>query len=225
LAEKGFRVLYYDAFGHGRSDRPAIRYRLDVFIRQLDQLTAKLGIDAMHLIGWSLGAAISTAFAAQHPGRVSSLTLISPALFMSRSRMSQMLLRVPGSSALVARRIGRIADRVDFDLSRPERFPDLAARVREQMSFPGFQRAVASALVNFPRTPPRRWIAAGQHVRPVLVVWGDDDPVTPIAAAAQVLAVFPRATLRRIKGARHAAHLDHAEIVHPAIIDHLNDCA
>jgi pimeloyl-ACP methyl ester carboxylesterase len=227
LVQQGFRVLYYDAFGHGLSDRPVIRYQLDVYIRQLAQLTDELGIDAMHLIGWSAGGMIVTGFAAQYPTRVTSLTLVAPALYMGSPRWAwaQMLLRAPGISKLIAWRVGGRVDRVEgFDLSRPERFPDLAACVRAQMAFPGVEQAVASTLVYFPFAVPQQWRVVGEHARPVLVVWGDNDPVARFSTSSQVLGFFPRATLLRIEGARHAPHLDHAEIVHPAISYHLKDC-
>ena len=38
LTEAGFRVLRYDLYGRGFSDRPAGRYDMDLFVNQLSQL-------------------------------------------------------------------------------------------------------------------------------------------------------------------------------------------
>ena len=219
LAEQGFRVLYYDAFGRGLSDCPAVGYDLDLHVRQLQELTSKLGIDVMHMIGWSLGGTIATRFAAEQPTQISSLTLIAPALGMPR--WVQKLAGVPGMSRLNA----WMTDNVDLlaksFLSRPERCPDFAARAREQLAFPGIRESVASNFAHFPRTSGDQWQAAGQHQRPVLVIWGDNDRVIPYAWAPRVLELYPRAALLRVEGARHAPHLDHADLVYPAITSHL----
>ena len=91
LAAEGFRVLRYDHFGRGLSDRPAIRYDLDLYVCQLRELIDTLGIESMHLIGWSMGGLIVTRFAAEHPASVASLTLISPGLFLDSLGFGQRL--------------------------------------------------------------------------------------------------------------------------------------
>ena len=65
------------------------------------------------------------------------------------------------------------------------------------------------------------WRAVGEHPRPVLVVWGDRDRVTHYDNATHVLQLYPRAELLTVQGAKHAPHLDHSEIVHPAVMKHL----
>src|SRR5919206_4763669 len=44
LTKSGFRVLRYDLFGRGFSDRPDTRYGIDLFVRQLGDL-----LDALQL--------------------------------------------------------------------------------------------------------------------------------------------------------------------------------
>jgi pimeloyl-ACP methyl ester carboxylesterase len=105
LAAEGFRVLRYDHFGRGLSDRPAIRYDLDLYVCQLRELIDTLGIESMHLIGWSMGGLIVTRFAAEHPASVASLTLISPGLFLDSLGFGQRLSRLPGMHRLIAWRL------------------------------------------------------------------------------------------------------------------------
>src|SRR5512138_2288913 len=45
LPRAGFRVLRYDLYGRGLSDRPETRYNIDLFVRQLSDL-----LDALHYI-------------------------------------------------------------------------------------------------------------------------------------------------------------------------------
>jgi pimeloyl-ACP methyl ester carboxylesterase len=219
LAEQGFRVLYYDGFGRGLSDCPAVDYDLDLHVRQLQELIDKLEIDVTHMIGWSLGGTIATRFAAEHPTRVGSLTLIAPALGMPR--WLQILAGTPGVNRLMAL-IACNVDRLEKALlSRPERHPDFAARAREQLAFSGVRKSVTSCFVHFPRTSGDQWKAVGQHRRAVLIIWGNRDRVNPYAWAPHVLGLYPRATLLTVEDARHAPHLDQTDVVHSAIINHL----
>src|SRR5919109_740116 len=43
LTRAGFRVLRYDLFGRGFSDRPKARYNIDLFVRQLGELLDGVG--------------------------------------------------------------------------------------------------------------------------------------------------------------------------------------
>jgi pimeloyl-ACP methyl ester carboxylesterase len=222
LAAEGFRVLRYDHFGRGLSDRPAIRYDLDLYICQLRELIDTLGIESMHLIGWSMGGLIVTRFAAEHPASVASLTLISPGLFLDSFGFGQRLSRLPGMHRLIAWRVGDVIDRLDkAHLSHPDQFPDYNKRAREQLAFPGMGESFASTLAHFEMNAGDQWQTVGEHPRPVLVVWGDRDRVTDYANATRVLQLYPRAELLTVKGAKHAPHLDHSEIVHPAVMKHL----
>jgi pimeloyl-ACP methyl ester carboxylesterase len=221
LVTEGFRVLRYDEFGRGLSDRPAVRYDLDLYVRQLRELTDTLGIEMMHLIGWSMGGVIVTRFAAEQPTRVKSITLIAPALYQ-QSRFMRIFTRLPGARSLIGWRVGDVIDQLQkVHLSRPDRFRDYGKRAREQLAFPGMAESLASTVTNFPWGAGDRWRVVGEHPRPVLVVWGDSDRATPYRNAPRVLQLYPRATLLTVNGGRHAPHLDHSELVYPAILGNL----
>ena len=51
LAKSGFRVLRYDLFGRGYSDRPKLRYDIDLFCKQLRELLDTLGFETDQLDG------------------------------------------------------------------------------------------------------------------------------------------------------------------------------
>src|SRR6266498_4513092 len=79
LTESGFRVVRYDLFGRGFSDRPEARYNIDLFIRQLGDLLDALRLTRpVSLIGLSTGGPITAAFTIRFPERVNKLVLIDP---------------------------------------------------------------------------------------------------------------------------------------------------
>ena len=82
LTDAGFRVLRYDLFGRGLSDRPKTDYNENLFDRQLSEIIQALKIEGpIRLVGLSMGGAIVTIFSARHPALVEKLVLIAPAGF------------------------------------------------------------------------------------------------------------------------------------------------
>ena len=80
LAQMGYRVLTYDLYGRGFSDRPRSEQDSAFFLRQLDDLLEDQGVTGeITLLGYSMGGAIASAFAAEQAGRLRQLVLLAPA--------------------------------------------------------------------------------------------------------------------------------------------------
>ena len=75
-----FRLINYDARGHGRSGYTAdpAHYSWYALADDLLALLRHLGIERAHLGGGSMGAGTSLVFALQHPEMVDRLVLIAP---------------------------------------------------------------------------------------------------------------------------------------------------
>ena len=80
-ADIGKRVLVYDHYGRGYTDRPTAKQDKTFFINQLDELLNKLEIkrQKFDLVGYSMGGAIAVAYAAHNPNRLNKLILIASA--------------------------------------------------------------------------------------------------------------------------------------------------
>ncbi|MEU5609717.1 alpha/beta hydrolase [Streptomyces sparsogenes] len=77
LAAAGVDVVMYDQRGHGRSERPAGGYRLEMFVGDLERLLDRLGIHGpVHLVGNCFGGTVAFSYAVRHPERVAGLSLI-----------------------------------------------------------------------------------------------------------------------------------------------------
>jgi pimeloyl-ACP methyl ester carboxylesterase len=74
LAER-FQLVRYDPRGCGLSDRQVTDISFDGFVRDLKTVVDWLHIERFALFGTSQGAAVSVAYAAHHPDRVSHLIL------------------------------------------------------------------------------------------------------------------------------------------------------
>ena len=71
-----YRVTLYDLRGHGSSEGPADGYTTRDLAGDLAALMDAQGTESAHLVGHSFGGAVGLHFAALHPRRVESLTLI-----------------------------------------------------------------------------------------------------------------------------------------------------
>jgi 3-oxoadipate enol-lactonase len=76
---RDFRVLRMDLRGTGQSADPGrgVEFTLDNLVADFTGLLDALGIGKVHFVGESLGSILGVAFAARHPDRVKSLTLVS----------------------------------------------------------------------------------------------------------------------------------------------------
>lgn len=71
---QSFRVIRYDARGHGRSTARRGPYST---VKDLRVLLDHLGVERAHLVGISMGAGVALDFAVTYPARVSKLALVS----------------------------------------------------------------------------------------------------------------------------------------------------
>lgn len=81
---------------------------------------------------------------------------------------------------------------------------------------------------NFPAFPPwfidehRDMSAQLGHIRaPVLLLWGDDDPLSPLAVGRRLHELLPHSELQVIHGGHHDLAFVHASSVAPLIDHHL----
>ncbi|MFJ6294033.1 alpha/beta fold hydrolase [Streptomyces griseoviridis] len=77
LSAAGMDTVMYDLRGHGRTDRPATGYRLEDFVEDLALLLDALDERRpVHLVGNSFGGTVAAGFAAWHPERTATVTMI-----------------------------------------------------------------------------------------------------------------------------------------------------
>jgi pimeloyl-ACP methyl ester carboxylesterase len=187
LARIGYRVLIYDLYGRGYSDAPRGPQDRDFFLTQLQDLLAHQDLDAdLTLLGYSMGGAIATAFAATHPGRMKQLILLAPAgVRLREDRLTRFCRTTPVLGdwvhAVIAQRRDRRALRRqlgrDFDIEGiiELQLAEYAGR--------GFLRSVLSSrrhmLAEVQEADHR---LLGREGVPVVGIWAETDTVIPLSA-------------------------------------------
>lgn len=221
LAAAGFRVLSFDLYGRGFSDRPDVVHDRDLFADQLDELMTQLHIPRAKVVALSMGGAVAGRFTARHPERVERLVLIAPLT----QAQDISVLATPGLGEWVfgAYWLPKLRDSQLDDFKHPERFPNWTSRFAEQMQYRGFGRALLSTGRNLATQPSLPDFATvGRSDLPVLLVWGREDHTVPFADSVAVMKAIPKARLLAVDGVGHLPHLEAPQIVNPAIVEFLH---
>lgn len=226
LTQAGYRVLRFDLFGRGLSDRPRVRYNLDFYVKQLGDLQGALRVTPpVSLIGLSMGGLIAAAFTVRHPDRVKNVILIDPVgakpitltplLQVAKIPfVAEAMLGVLGGDFLV----NSIADDF-FDPAYVEHF---MRRYKVQMQYKGFGRAILSTIRNnMLGSFIEVYTALGAIKKPVLLFWGRRDTTVPFEHSEIIQALVSQAEFYVIEECGHIPHYEKPDEVNPILLKFL----
>ncbi len=226
LASAGYRVLRYDLFGRGYSDRPKATYNLEFFAKQLHNLLNALEITApINLFGLSMGGPITATFTARHPERVKKLALFAPAggEDIPYSPILR-ILKLPLIGDLLMGLFGRktLIDGIASDFYDPAKIAYSTSLYKPQLKIHGFGRAILSTMRNDALGENRMiYERVAETKIPVLLVWGEQDKTVPYAQSSQMQASLKHARFETIENSGHIPHYENADEVNPILLDFL----
>lgn len=222
----------------GSGPAPDGDYSIAAHTRVVTRYVEQTGRGPVHLVGNSMGGAISIQLAANRPDLVRTLTLVSPAVPDLRPKKGSdalmPLLLVPGlGSRMLAKLEQGSAERraravVDLCFAHPELVPAnrLAEAVEDIETRRGhpwagdafmnsFRGLVRTYLTAGTRSP---WYALSQIAAPSLVVWGQHDRLVDVANAPRVATTLQDATLLVLPEVGHTAQLEDPVSVSRAVL-------
>ncbi len=227
LIEAGFRVLRYDLFGRGYSDRPKDTYNEDLFDRQLIDLFSALNIDTpVHLVGLSMGGAISVVFTSRHPEKVGRLVLIDPAGFPIDIPVAAKILKTPFLGAPLMKMFGDrvILKKIKGNMYNQELVPAFKEKFIRQMQYKGYKNAIMNTMIHFDLLDQQKaYQNVGSQKRPVQLFWGTEDNVIPFDNSKLVCKAIPHTQFNPIKQAGHIPHYEKASEVNKLMVDFLQN--
>jgi pimeloyl-ACP methyl ester carboxylesterase len=87
------------------------------------------------------------------------------------------------------------------------------------MQYRGFRRARLSEIVtNSGIDQDDQLQRVGQHPRPVLVIWGKQDPTVPFEDSEWVMKALPQGRLVTVEGSGHLPQWEQPDVVHDELI-------
>ncbi len=201
LERSGYRMISYDARGHGRSSPAphAEAYGYPELTADIEAVLDAFELDRAVLAGASMGAHTLLRFALEQPGRVGGLVVITPAFDPETNDEPERLARWDALAE------GLRHGGIDGFLAAygepavPEAWRDTVIKViRQRLALHEHPEAVADALHAVPRSHPfARLDALGAISLPVTVVASADeaDPGHPQDVGESYAAAIPGAEL------------------------------
>jgi len=197
LIKRGYRLISYDARGHGASS-PAPRYEYRDLVADLSAVLDHLELERAALVGSSMGAATAMAFALEHPERVPVLVQITPA-YTGYARTGD----VDGEmwEKLATALDGGVDEFVR--VAQPEGLPDRWREIAREATRQRMERhehldAVGQALREIPGSVAWKGLEALSSLEvPVLIIGSQDDADTlhPFGVAEEYARKLPSAEL------------------------------
>jgi len=242
----GYRLIYYDQRGRGKSARQvdAQDVTLASDVADVDRVRQHFQLPTTVVLGHSWGAILAAEYALRHPGRVSQLILMNPAPFstadhtllrnaylaqlgadMDRQReMLNSAAYKEGDPEAVAARY-----RIHFEhaLARPADYETLMARMKAGFIIQRREGIIKARAVE-DRLLVDTWDKSDYDLMPklrnlkipTLVITGDRDFI-PVEVSQHIVAAIPNGRLVTLEGCGHFTYLECAGDVRKAVDEFL----
>lgn len=210
-----YPVIRYDIRGHGRSPIFDNGCTINDLADDLGALLDTLGLDAVHLVGLSLGGMTAMQFAVRCPERVSTLSLLctsarlGPALAWTDRAAA---VRTAGTASVAGAAVRRW-----FSPGFLEEYPDVVAYCTDMVAstHPEAYAACCEAIGAMDLRAELPNISA-----PTLLIAGEQDPATPLAHLQAIATAIPDAHLLVVGPAAHLASAEQPKMINAALLQH-----
>ena len=215
---KSYRVLRYDTRGHGKTEAPQGPYSLELLAEDVLGLLRALGIEKTLFMGISMGGMIGQVLGLKSPDLLKGLVLCD-----TSSRVPDEAKPIWNERIETVQKKG-MESQVDVTLERwftpsyrkdhPEVVEKITAMIRA--------------------TNAQGYIGCGHAIRdlnltekitaikvPTLIIVGEDDPGTPVAASQVINEKIKGSELVILKSAAHLSNIEQTEAFNKAVLKFL----
>ncbi len=209
LMRHGYRVYALDLLGFGQSQRPDVDYSIALQTDILNRFVESQNLSRFDLAGWSMGGWVALKFTLDHPQSVRRLVVFDSAGVDFKPAFDPALFHP--STAAQAEEF--------FRWLTPE-----ASRIPRFMVRDFIREARPNAWV-----VDRAFKSMGSRVdllngklgsiqSPVLIVWGKQDVLIPLACAEEMRREIPQSSLELFDGCGHLAPVECHERIVPEVL-------
>ncbi|KZY98566.1 hypothetical protein A3746_06930 [Oleibacter sp. HI0075] len=207
-----YYLIAPDLAGHGKSSE-AESYDLERQAERLKALAEHLNLEPFHIVGNSMGGAISAIYAARFPEDVASLILIDSAGLDGENQSQFFAELEEGHNPLIATDEASFEYRMDLILEKqpPLPWPIRPALIRETV-----ERAELNKVIFADMLATRERMDQGEMSRiisenvtmPALIMWGEKDRVLDVSSVAEFKKVIPQAEVKIYPDLGHVPMLE-----------------
>ncbi|WP_428330762.1 alpha/beta fold hydrolase [Mucilaginibacter sp.] len=216
LVKKGFKVLRYDMYGRGYSDRPDVVYNQDLYNNQLLELIKQLHLKTpVSIAGVSFGGGVVVNFTCKHPDLVSKAIMIDPIYLNMKPAAPTFYLHYYEATHGDERANGQLSD-----FKYPKRHPDWVNQYLVQMQYEGFRNALISTMFNYNYIAKESLSCLNSVHKPVLLIWGKEDHTVPFTYSDSVRSVL-KVDFFPVDDAAHLPFIEQPDKVNAKIADFL----
>lgn len=200
-----YNVYAIDLPGHGDSSKPLdLGYRFEDQVSHLAKILEALQIENAHMMGNSMGGAITALYAATYPTQIHSAVLFNPAgIFEYESELVGLVKE--GDNPLIPSEEGDFERLIDFAMEKKPFAPWPIYSVMEERAIANreINEVIFAAIRDSGFEPDFR-----QNITriesPVLVIWGIEDRVINYRNAEVFVEQIPDARKALLEGVGHA---------------------
>ena len=225
-----FHVIAPDLPGHGESSLDFDDYSLGSMASALRDLLVVKGITRCTVVGQSLGGGVAMQFVYQYPEFCERIVLIGSGGLGREVNWILRMLAVPGAELLLT--VGAAPFLVNAGNSVGRFFSGLGIRADaiteswaayESLGRPGHRRTFFKTLRAVVDNKGQAVSAANRlHLAgqlPFQLIWGDRDPIIPVAHGHATHEAIPGSRLAIVEGTGHYPHVEDASAVERIIVE------
>jgi pimeloyl-ACP methyl ester carboxylesterase len=238
LGKAGYRCIAVDVPPFGYSERPAdASYGSQQQARRIVGVLDALDLHRVVLIGHSFGGRVAMEAALAAPQRLRALVLVDAPLALrgtdgggvARTLRAALAIGPVRDALVAATATNPVLTKQFLELSTVRHDQLTAERIevyRRPLALEGTTEAMGQWAHAFLHAGDRSRSAQSVAYRgvrlPTLVIWGDLDPLTPLAQGEQLARLLPQARLEVLKGVGHIPQLEDNASFNQAVLTFLN---
>lgn len=195
------RVCIVDLPGFGQSPPPPAAWDVHDYARLVARLIEQFELAPVAPIGHSFGGRLAIVLAAEHPALVRQIVLVDSAGVPPPRRATWR-----GRVRKLALSVARVGARLPIVRDPAQRLLD---RLRERWGSPDYRTARGIMRPTFVKVVTEDLRPLMPRIKvPTLLVWGSNDPDTPLSDGREMERLIPDAGLVVLAGAGHYSYLE-----------------
>ena len=208
ISKKGFKVIVPDLPGFGESEKLDKPWRVNDYLKWLEDFTEELKIQDFYLLGYSFGGAVAAKTAVKYPQRVQKLFLVASAVIRIKTAKKN-------ASAGVAKIIKLFSFLPLYNFFRKAIYKFIIKK-SDYIYTEGVMKETYLNVVEDDVSYKLPFIKV-----PTVIIWGDKDQSVPIEDAKVINQKIKNSKLIIIPGADHLLHKKMPELLAEKILENV----